>query len=106
MANPSPGYALTLRVETPSSSNADGRLVAAVTAAGGAVTALDVVGSRADQLVVDVTYGAIDAAHGAAITETLDAIPHVDVRKVSDRTFLLHFGGKLEVVPKRTTQAS
>jgi len=100
MANPSPGYGLTLRVETPSSSGATGSLVAAVNAVGGAVTALDVVESRADRLVVDVTCDASDVAHGEEITKALAAVPHVEVRKVSDRTFLLHLGGKLEVVPK------
>jgi malate dehydrogenase (oxaloacetate-decarboxylating) len=100
MANPSPGYALTLRVVTPSSSGATSSLVAVVSAAGGAVTALDVAESRADRLVVDVTCDASDVAHGEAITKALAAVPDVEVLKVSDRTFLLHLGGKLEVVPK------
>ena len=100
MPHPSPGYAVTLRVETPSSSSATSNLVAAVSAAGGAVTALDVAESRADRLVVDVTCDAGDVAHGEAITDALRAIPDVIVCKVSDRTFLMHLGGKLEVVPK------
>jgi malate dehydrogenase (oxaloacetate-decarboxylating) len=100
MPNPSPGYAITLRVETPSSTGATGALVAAVSEAGGAVTALDVVESRADRVVIDVTCDTSDVAHGESITEALAAVPGVEVRKVSDRTFLLHLGGKLEVVPK------
>jgi len=97
---PSPGYAVTVRVETPSSSGATGRLVAAVSGAGGAVTALDVVESHADQLVVDLTCDAVDVAHSEAITKALGDVPGVAVHKVSDRTFLMHLGGKLEVVPK------
>ena len=30
----------------------------------------------------------------------LEALPGVTVRKVSDRTFLIHLGGKVEVTPK------
>ncbi|WP_067434182.1 NAD-dependent malic enzyme, partial [Nocardioides jensenii] len=100
MATPSPGYAVTVRVDTPSSAGATGRLVAAVAAAGGAVTALDVAESHADRLVVDLTCDAVDVAHVDTITRALAEVPGVSVRKVSDRTFLMHLGGKLEVVPK------
>jgi malate dehydrogenase (oxaloacetate-decarboxylating) len=100
MPNPSPGYAITVRVETPSSSGATGDLVAAVSGAGGAVTALDVVESHADRLVVDVTCDTSDVEHAETITKALEGLPDVEVRKVSDRTFLMHLGGKLEVTPK------
>jgi malate dehydrogenase (oxaloacetate-decarboxylating) len=69
-------------------------------AAGGALTALDVSESHHDSIVVDVTCDVTDAAHGDAITKAIDALPGFCVRKVSDRTFLMHLGGKLEVVPK------
>ena len=46
MATPSPGYAITVRVETPSSSGATSGLVAAVSTANGVLTALDVVESH------------------------------------------------------------
>ena len=100
MANPSPGYAITVRMEVPSSARATGELVAAVTDAGGSVTALDVAESHPDRLVVDVTCDASDADHADLIAEALDRVDGATVRKVSDRTFLLHLGGKLEVVPK------
>jgi malate dehydrogenase (oxaloacetate-decarboxylating) len=100
MATPSPGYAITVRVEAPSSAGATSGLVAAVSKAQGALTALDVVESHADRLVVDVTCNASDADHAETIREALAAVPGVRVRKVSDRTFLMHLGGKLEVVPK------
>ena len=51
-------------------------------------------------IVVDVTCDAVDADHADQITAAIGALPGVTVRKVSDRTFLLHLGGKLEVVPK------
>jgi malate dehydrogenase (oxaloacetate-decarboxylating) len=100
MATPSPGYAITVRVETPSSSGATSGLVAAVSRANGVLTALDVVESHADRLVVDVTCNASDAEHADTIVETLAEVDGVTVRKVSDRTFLMHLGGKLEVNPR------
>ena len=50
--------------------------------------------------MVDVTCDAADAEHADAITKAHRRAAGVTVRKVSDRTFLLHLGGKLEVVPK------
>ncbi|GAA6526945.1 NAD-dependent malic enzyme [Intrasporangium sp. DVR] len=100
MRNPSPGYAITVRVEAPSSAGATGGLVAAVQQAGGSLTALDIAESTHDRLVVDVTYDASDADHAEDIAEALARVPNVSVRKVSDRTFLMHLGGKLEVNPK------
>jgi malate dehydrogenase (oxaloacetate-decarboxylating) len=64
------------------------------------ITALDVADSQLDNVVIDVTCDAIDAAHADRITNALSASPILKVRKVSDRTFLLHLGGKLEVQSK------
>jgi malate dehydrogenase (oxaloacetate-decarboxylating) len=100
MATPSPGYSITVRMEVPSSARATGDLVAAVTGVGGSVTALDVAESHADRLVVDVTCDASDVDHADVITEALNRVDGASVRKVSDRTFLLHLGGKIEVVSK------
>ena len=100
MPNTSPGYSITVRVEAPAVADATAALTTAVGSAGGALTALDVVESHADRIVVDVTCDAVDAEHADRITEAIDALPGVTVRKVSDRTFLLHLGGKIEVTPK------
>ena len=94
----SPGYSVTLRVDI-TTSRTTGELTAAVSAAGGALTALDVVGSTPHGLVVDVTCDAVDVDHAETITKAVGALTGVTVRKVSDRTFLIHLGGKLEVNP-------
>ncbi|EHR61462.1 NAD-dependent malic enzyme [Saccharomonospora cyanea] len=100
MSRTSPGYAITVRVDAPADAGATSGLVAAVSRAGGALTALDVVESHADRIVVDITCDATDADHAETITATLGEVEGVSVRKVSDRTFLLHLGGKLEVNSK------
>ena len=67
---------------------------------GGVVTAIDVVDSTRERLVLDVTCSASDADHSHELEEAVDAIDGVEVYKVSDRTFLLHIGGKIEVSSK------
>src|SRR5215217_457183 len=100
MATPSPGYSITVRVEAPTDPGATARLSGVVAGAGGAITALDVAESRHDMLVVDVSCNASDVEHSESITKAIAALPGFSVRKVSDRTFLLHLGGKIEVNPK------
>ncbi len=100
MATPSPGNSITARVRVPAAAAATGDVVAAVIAAGGVVTALDVAESHADELVIDITCNATDDEHAGRITSAISAVEGVSVGKVSDRTFLMHLGGKLEVRPK------
>jgi malate dehydrogenase (oxaloacetate-decarboxylating) len=97
---PGPGYAITARVEVPASASAAGDLTVAIGQVGGVVTAFDVVESHTATLVVDISCNALNEDHGREITEALESLDGVRVRKVSDRTFLLHLGGKLEVTPK------
>ena len=64
------------------------------------VTAFDVTAARGDFLQVDLTCAAPDAERADQITKALAAVEGVTVGKVSDRTFLLHLGGKIEVQSK------
>jgi malate dehydrogenase (oxaloacetate-decarboxylating) len=99
-ALPSPGYSITVRVELPAVATATTALTSAVGSAGGALTALDVVESHTTRMVVDVTCDTSDEEHANLITKAITGIPGAVVRKVSDRTFLMHLGGKIEVTPK------
>src|SRR3954451_14144049 len=96
----SASYSITVRLTADGDPASIGRIATAGGSAGGAVTAIDVVDSRSDGLTVDVTCSAADAAHSEEMVEALRSVPGVKVRKVSDRTFLLHLGGKLEIAPK------
>ena len=105
MASTSPGYGITIRVDGPTSAQPVSEITQAISAAGASITALDVVESVLDRVVIDVTCDAIDADHAQLITEAISKNPNLNVRKVSDRTFLLHLGGKIEVrskVPLKT----
>jgi malate dehydrogenase (oxaloacetate-decarboxylating) len=100
MPVPGPGYSITVRVDAPPSSSAAGDLTSAVGRVGGVITAFDVVESYADRIVVDITCNALSSDHAKDITDALSALDRVTVHKVSDRTFLVHLGGKLEVASK------
>lgn len=100
MTSTSPGYGITIRVDGPASAQPVSEITQAILAAGAAITALDVVESVLDRVVIDVTCDAIDAEHAEAITAALSANKNLNVRKVSDRTFLLHLGGKIEIASK------
>ncbi|GAB3351923.1 NAD-dependent malic enzyme [Modestobacter lapidis] len=96
----SASYSITVRLSADGDPSSIGRIATAVGSAGGAVTAIDVVESRPDGLTVDVTCSAADAAHSEEVVAALDGVDNVHVHKVSDRTFLLHLGGKIEVASK------
>jgi len=100
MASTSPGYGITIRVEGHPSSQPVALATAVITGAGATITALDVVESLLDKVVIDITCDTIDASHADEITKAIDKKPELTVRKVSDRTFLLHLGGKIEIQSK------
>ncbi|MFH5823989.1 NAD-dependent malic enzyme [Georgenia sp. AZ-5] len=100
MTLPSPSYTITLRVEVPASQRATSTLVGAVAEAGAAVMGVDIAHSTTTKLIVDVTCDTVDAEHGDRVVAALNALEGVQVLKMSDSTFLMHLGGKLEVTPK------
>ena len=100
MASTSPGYGITIRVEGEPINNPVSAITSIITEAGATITALDVVESLLEKVVIDITCDTIDANHAEEITAAISAHPELTVRKVSDRTFLLHLGGKIEIASK------
>jgi len=100
MASTSPGYGITIRVEGAPELHPVALITSTITNAGATITALDVVESLLEKVVVDVTCDTIDADHAQEIHSALSAHDGLTVRKVSDRTFLLHLGGKIEISSK------
>lgn len=92
-------YSITVRLHTGTDPAVIGQLATAVSEAGGITTALDIAESRHDRLVVDLTCSAVDGEHAEQLVDALKDVPGVSVHKVSDRTFLLHIGGKIGVEP-------
>ncbi|MFD1540309.1 NAD-dependent malic enzyme [Nonomuraea guangzhouensis] len=97
---PSVSYSITVRLEVPAGGKAVSQLTHAVESAGGVVTALDVTNAGHEKLRIDVTCAARDTDHAQAIVDQLESVDGVVIHKVSDRTFLMHLGGKIEMVSK------
>ncbi|PSK97255.1 malate dehydrogenase (oxaloacetate-decarboxylating) [Haloactinopolyspora alba] len=97
---PSVSYSITVRLEVPAGGSTVSLLTAAVERAGGLVTALDVTGSGHDRIQVDVTCAATSSGHAEELVTALRTVPSAVIGKVSDRTFLVHLGGKIEVTSK------
>jgi len=97
---PSASYSLTIRCRIPQTPGSFARIATAIGEEGGILGAIDLVRVDDGSLIRDVTVAATDADHGAAIVEAVRALPGIEVITVSDRTFLLHRGGKIEVAPK------
>ncbi len=100
MASTSPGYGITIRVEGPPAANPVALATTVITGAGATITALDVVESLLEKVVIDITCDTIDAEHAEQITAAISLNSDLTVRKVSDRTFLLHLGGTIEIASK------
>ena len=97
---PSVSYSITVRLEVPAGGKTVGQITHVVEDAGGVVTALDVTTAGVEALRIDVTIATRDTEHAEAIVGSLETIDGVKIHKVSDRTFLMHLGGKIEMRSK------
>jgi malate dehydrogenase (oxaloacetate-decarboxylating) len=100
VGHPSASFSATLRVRLANRPGAFARLAEAIGKADGLLDAIDLVRVERDTKVRDVTVLASDAVHAERIVAAVRELDGVEVVHVSDRTFLLHLGGKIEVVPK------
>ena len=97
---PSASYSMTLRVEFPHQSGALDSILMAVGEAGGLVGAVDIVKMRGGMTIRDITVNSRNSDHGRRIVQSVEALPDTRVINVSDRTFLMHLGGKIEIRSK------
>ena len=100
IAHPSASFSTTLRVHLDNRPGAFARLAAAIGDAGGLLGAIDLVRVEHGKKVRDVTVLAADDTQVARIVAAVGGIDGIEVEHVSDRTFLLHLGGKLEITSK------
>jgi malate dehydrogenase (oxaloacetate-decarboxylating) len=97
---PSVSYSITVRLEVAAGGRAVSQLTGKVEQAGGIVTALDLTPAGHDRLRIDVTCATRDTEHAQEIVDALERVDGVTIHKVSDRTFLMHLGGKIEMQSK------
>jgi malate dehydrogenase (oxaloacetate-decarboxylating) len=97
MPHPSASFSATLRVRLQDRPGSFAAVAQAIGSCGGSLDAIDLVRVLPGHKLRDITVLATDAEHVERITEAVAAVPGVTVERVSDRTFLLHLGGKIEV---------
>jgi malate dehydrogenase (oxaloacetate-decarboxylating) len=93
---PSAQYSLTIRIEIAHRPGMLGQVASAIGKAGGIIGAVDLIEVSEDKLLRDITVDAADQEQWEAITAAIDAVEGVRVVDTTDRTFLLHVGGKIE----------
>lgn len=89
-----------MRVQLPNTPGSFARVATAIGGAGGTLGALDIVEATEERMTRDLTIYAIDGDHVDQISAAVGALEEVQLIDVSDRTFLLHAGGKIEVTSK------
>ncbi|RMH37472.1 MAG: NAD-dependent malic enzyme [Deltaproteobacteria bacterium] len=99
-ARPSPQYSITMRISYPHEPGWIARIADAIAQRGGVILAIDLVHIHGGRSLRDYTIECSSTEHANAIVEAVRAIDGVEIESVSDNTFLVHLGGKLEVVAK------
>jgi len=97
---PTASHSLTIRLEIQNQPGMLGKVTSAIGKAGGDIGAIDLVEVRKKTIIRDLTFKASDERHGQQVVERLKAIEGIKVVHVSDRTFLMHLGGKIEIKGK------
>lgn len=94
---PSASYSVTARLEIKNRAGMLARIAAKVGELHGDMGAIDIVDVKPGVMTRDITVNCRDIAHAQNIVQALDAIDGVTLVRHSDRTFLMHLGGKIEV---------
>jgi malate dehydrogenase (oxaloacetate-decarboxylating) len=97
MSSPSAQYSLTIRVEIADRPGMLGLVASAIGQAGASIGSIDLVEVKEGVLLRDITVDASDSEHWDTIVGALAAIDGVSIVDTTDRTFMLHMGGKIEM---------
>ncbi|MBM4441828.1 MAG: NAD-dependent malic enzyme [Candidatus Rokubacteria bacterium] len=97
---PSASYSLTVRLEIDNKPGMLGKITSAIGKGGGDIGAVDVVTVGNKTITRDLSFKARDEQHGQQVVDSIKRIGGVRVVNVSDRTFLVHLGGKIETHAK------
>src|SRR3989442_1909957 len=102
---PSASYSFTVRLEIRNKPGMLGRVTSVIGKAGGDIGAVDLAEMRTDPVLRDITSKAGHSRHAHLIIDRLKTVAGTRIVNISDRTFLMHLGGKIEIkskVPIRT----
>jgi malate dehydrogenase (oxaloacetate-decarboxylating) len=94
---PSASYSMTVRLEITNRPGMLGKVTSAIGKAGGDIGAIDLVEVGRNTITRDLTFKASDERHAQGVIDRIRTVDGVRVVNFSDRTFLMHLGGKIEV---------
>jgi malate dehydrogenase (oxaloacetate-decarboxylating) len=94
---PTASHSLTVRLQILNKPGMLGKVTSAIGKGGGDIGGIDLVEVGRTTITRDITFKASDERHGQQVVERVRALEGVTVVNVSDRTFLMHLGGKIEV---------
>ncbi len=100
MSHPSASFSATVRVRLDDAPGSFARLAAAIGDAGGSLGSIDLVRVERSTKLRDVAILAGDSEQLACVVAAMRGVAGAEVVHVDDRTFLMHHGGKIEVVSK------
>ena len=100
MSHHSASYSLTIRLSYSDSPGFLGKITSVIGASDGFIGAVDIVEVKDGKIVRDFTVSCTDVEHGERIVDVVEGVEGVTIVNVSDRTFLVHLGGKIEIQSK------
>lgn len=100
LVRPSASYSLTLRLKIKNVPGMLGKVTSRIGEIGGDIGAIDIAGFEKDAIIRDITVKVRDVEHGDKLVKSLGEIEEIKVVNVSDRTFLMHLGGKIRITNK------
>lgn len=101
MASPSPGYSIIVQVQAPATFTATSDLAAVVAEAGAAIAALDIVEASHQSNIINLACGTTGKQHSHQVQQAIEAAADgFEVLSLSDRTFHMHQGGKIQTTSK------
>lgn len=95
--SPGVAYSITVRAQYPNIPGMLGKITSAIGKSGGDARAVDVVQAETNLMTRDFTINTSDLGHSDLVVESIKNVPNVKVVSISDATFLVHVGGKIEI---------
>ena len=97
---PTASYSITVRVAIENRPGRFAQLATVVGEKGASLGAIDLIEATRGHMIRDVNIACSDSQHARDVVDALRAVDGVTVQGVADRTFMVHYGGKIEIAAK------
>lgn len=97
---PSPSYSILIRLELSNKPGMLGKATSAIGRAGGDIDAIDIIGFGKETIIRDIVVNVPNIEYSKKVVNELSKVKGVKIISVTDRTFRIHQGGKIEIKNK------